>query len=58
MELKAGGVLTLTTDEAHRNEGDQDCIFVDYPNITKVHMLCLWYYVLTLKKVDIVYLWC
>lgn len=36
VELKAGAVLTLTTDEAHRNEGDQECIFVDYPNITKI----------------------
>lgn len=42
MELIAGAVLILTTDEARRNDGDQDCIFVDYRNITKVYILRLY----------------
>ncbi|XP_026492826.1 pyruvate kinase-like isoform X2 [Vanessa tameamea] len=36
VELKKGGVLTLSTDPAYQEKGTADVVFVDYKNITNV----------------------
>lgn len=36
VELKRGGTIKLTTDQAYAEKGNADVVFVDYKNITNV----------------------
>ena len=49
IKVTAGDILTLSTDKKFAECGDNDTIYVDYDNITKVHC----YHPLTIVDLDL-----